>query len=285
MNFKKIVLRSFSQAPRQIWRHRFLSFTILILLTVVFLMVNILSSLQYLADHFIVQLEKRADFMIPLSDPYDSFTLDSVRNEIKQFSGIDINDEIIAAKRQSSVKLPPYWHVHFQNLDSIKPFFEVVKKDKYDELFPEWDATAEREFLTLSERVLMLRSMSEKMTLGLMALFGLIGLFMVIQLFRLALYQRKDEFFIARMVGARKELLISPVVLEGALLGLVASILSIILIVILLTQIPIFPTGVIFLQLWENVFLWEIMGAMLLGGVSAYYAAGRYLTRTPLSDL
>ncbi|HEY5713886.1 MAG TPA: FtsX-like permease family protein, partial [Candidatus Gracilibacteria bacterium] len=237
MDYKKVIKRSMGEAPKQIWRHKFLSFAIIFFLTVIFFVVNILASLQFLSHYFIEQLEKRADFLIPLTDHYDSFTLESLQNEITQFSKIEITDDIRPSTHSAGVDLPAYWHVRFQKLDAIAPFFDIVKKDKYSELFSNWDGKSEREFLSLTQNILQFRKAAEKLTFALMGLFGVIGILFVGQLFRLVLHQRRDEFFIARIVGAETPFLIFPVCLEGALLGLISSVLSVGLVITLLTQV------------------------------------------------
>ena len=95
--------------------------------------------------------------------------------------------------------------------------------------------------------------------------------------FRIALFSRRDEVFIARLVGADPAFIGGPFVVEGILLGLLSSLLAIVFFVFILRQIPMLPNGEIFLHLWNHVFSLELLLSAGVGGVGAWWSVRRYI--------
>ncbi len=268
------------RAPANLWRNKFVSVTTFVLGMLIVFWINIVFSLQYLSQYTLESLEKRADFMIPLVDSYDSFTFESLDNELTTSQFFEVQTQIIPPQRIGTIDLPSRYHVKFQSLEAVADVFEILKKDRYVDLIGDWDPAAERDFSELAERILSVRGTVLNITYWFIGLFIVGGVLLIGNTFQLALFNRKEEIFIARMVGARKTTIMTPFVVEGCFLGLASSLVAILLFTVLLTQIDSLPSGAIFLYLWEYVYIWELLITMVVGGVGAFYAAGRYVSKT-----
>ena len=266
--------RSFREGSIQLWRHKFLSLTTIGLGTLILVLLNFVFATQFFADHSIQSLESRADFSIPLREPYDAFEFDALKNSLKEF---DIETEVLSAENLSEFRVPTRVHVKFLDIQQASDVLEVFKNPRYIEVVGNWDGTAEREFVSVVEKLLKLRKNVEMISRVLVFLFLIGGILLVINTFQIAIFSRRDEIFIGRLVGAKPAFITGPFIIEGILLGLLSALFSIILFVFILRQLPVLPTGQIFLHLWNNIFAIELLIAAAVGGIGAWWSIRRYL--------
>lgn len=266
--------RSFREGSVQLWRHRFLSLTTIGLGTLILVLLNFVFATQFFADSSIHSLESRADFSIPLREPYDAFEFDALKNALNEF---DIEMNILSAEDFPEFHVPPRVYIKFFNIQQASDVLEIFKNPRYLDVVGDWDGNAEKEFVTVVGNLLNLRKNVEIASRILVLLFLAGGILLVINTFRISIFSRKDEVFIARLVGAEPSFISGPFIIEGVLLGLISSLLAIIVFVFALKQVPILPSGQIFLHLWNNVFALELLASALVGGVGAWWAVRRYL--------
>ena len=119
------------------------------------------------------------------------------------------------------------------------------------------------------------------MTLVMALIAGLV----VFNTIRLAIYSNRDEIGIMRAVGASNGLVRGPYVVEGMLGGITAAILSVIISAPIIYSIspylnsPI-PDLNVFSYFSSNVLkftLYQILFAVIIGGLSSFIAVKRYL--------
>jgi hypothetical protein len=92
----------------------------------------------------------------------------------------------------------------------------------------------------------------------------------MVNTFRIVIFSRKNEVFIARFVGANTKFIAGPFLVEGCLLGIASSVIAIIVFTFVLQQIDILPAGEIFIHLWNSVFSFEILISGLVGWKLVY---------------
>ena len=146
--------RSFREGSVQLWRHRFLSLTTIGLGTLILVLLNFVFAVQFFADYSLQSLEARADFSIPLREPYDAFEFDALKNSLQEFD-IDLN--VLSAEEFSEFHVPPRVYVKFHNIQQVSDVLETFKNPRYVELVGNWDGDAEREFVTLVGNLLTLK--------------------------------------------------------------------------------------------------------------------------------
>jgi cell division transport system permease protein len=242
--------------------------------TLILVLLNFVFATQFFADSSIKSLESRADFSIPLREPYDAFEFDALKNSLQQF---DIEMDVLSAEEFSEFRVPPRIYVKFLNIQQASEVLEVFKNPRYIEVVEDWDGVAEREFVTIVGNLLDLRKNVEMASRVLVLLFLAGGILLVINTFRIAIFSRRDEVFIARLVGADPAFISGPFIVEGILLGLLSALLAIILFILALRQVPLLPSGQIFLYLWNNIFALELLVSAAVGGIGAWWSVRRYL--------
>ena len=274
-NTKKLIIRSIREGVLQLWRNKFLSLSTILLGALIIFLINFIFSINFYADFSLKNLEKRADFTVPLRENYDAFLLGALQNELKKF---DLEIELKNPEKFSDFKVPARLYLIFNNLEEVSHIFEVLKKTRYDKVVSTWDINTEREFTSLINKLTKIRSSMEKANIWLLGLFLIGGALLAINTFRIAIFSRKDEIYIARFVGADPKFITWPFLIEGCLLGITASLIGIIGFIFVLREINILPGGEVFLYLWNNVFSSEILFSALVGVVGAWAAIQRYLS-------
>lgn len=118
------------------------------------------------------------------------------------------------------------------------------------------------------------------------AVFVVISIMIVFNTIRMAIFNRRDEIEMMKLIGAEKHFIRGPFIVEAAMYGVLAAIVSVILIyaVILtradsLTQYDIVVGNTVhFFQAWPVlIFLGQMLVGILIGVFSAQLAIRRYL--------
>ena len=274
--------RSLREGWIGVWRNKFLSITTILLGALILFLLNFVFALKFFADYSLKNLESRASFSVPLRENFDSFRLDGLKNELNNEFEVDI---LLAPGAQiDNYRVPPRLQIKFRNLREVTPALKTLQKLTYDEVVGTWDASGEKEFVILVEKLLKLREGIESLSFWLLGLFISGGCLLAINTFRIVMFSRKDEIFIARLVGAQSKFIVGPFLLEGLFMGMIASFIAIFSFIFILKKIDILPGGEIFIYLWNHVFTYEIAIAGIIGMLGAWLAAKRYLF-SPLQEV
>lgn len=110
----------------------------------------------------------------------------------------------------------------------------------------------------------------------------LAAIFFAFSTIRLAVYARKDEIEILRLVGATNRFIRVPFYIEGFLQGLVGSLLAMAIVAVIKGQLNAFVREVHFLNLRfelveSGMLVWFLAGGVFLGFVGSALSVGRYL--------
>ena len=266
--------RSFREGATQLWRHRFLSLTTVGLGTLILILLNFVFGMEYFAESSLRSLEQRADFSVPLRENFDAFEFDAMRNSLDNFN---VEVEVLESEVFQEFSVPPRVHVRFLDIKEVAEVLAVFKNPRYVEVVGDWDGSAEREFVTVVGNLLDLRQNVQMAARILVLMFVFGGVLLTMNTFRITIFSRRDEVYIARLVGADPIFISGPFIVEGILLGLLSSLVAVILFIFALRQIPILPSGEIFLYLWNHVFALEVLIASMVGGIGAWWSMRRHL--------
>ncbi len=270
-----LLKRSFREGSIQVWRNKFLSLTTILLGGLIVFLLNFVFAIEFYADYSLKNLESRADFVVPLENNFDAFELDALQNELTAF---DLTTEIREQTEMEGITIPPRLNIQFHKLDEINKAFEVLKKVRYASVIGTWDKRGERDFVQVIDTLLKFRKGVETTSFWLIILFLGGGVLLMINTFRIILFNRKNEIFIARLVGADIKFIQLPFLIEGLLLGAASSIIGILTFTFILREITFLPGGVIFLHFWNTIFSYEVLLTILVGMAGAWIAARKYMT-------
>ncbi len=267
--------RSFREGSIQLWRNKFLSLSTIGLGALVIFLLNFIFSIQFFADLSLKNIESRADFLIELRTDFDEFEFEAMENE---FSIYDVETTFLEKESFDDFVVPPRLQIKFKNLREVDPVLEILKKPRYDAVVGNWDGAGERDFVTLISKLLRVRDGVDGAAKILIFIFILGGILLAFNAFRVGIFSRREEIFISRIVGASPNFIMAPFILEGILLGFIASFLAIFAFIFVLREIQILPGGEIFLFLWNDIFPFEILISGLVGATGATIAIRKYLS-------
>ncbi len=263
-DFKNLLARSAREGTVQLIRNKFLSLTTVLLGALILFLLNFIFALSFFTDLSLKNLESRADFRVPLETQYEVFNLGALQNDLTNQYKVEIS--VLPAEDFLNFSNPPILYIKFESLRDVAGIFELLKSVRYSEVIGDWDFSAEREFVTLVERLLTLRDTVEQATFWVMVLFVVGGVALAVNTFRVVLFSRRQEVFVARLVGADTTFIAGPYLWEGMLLGLISWFIAGVGFVLVLREITFLPGqnlgGDIF-EYWWNAILWnELVVAM-----------------------
>ncbi len=272
--WRSLLMRSFREASVQIWRNKFLSGTSILLGALIIFLLNFVFAVQFYMDYSLKNLESRADFSVKLREGVDAFEFDALKNELSAFR-TDLT--ILKSTKVGDIDIPERLHIQFHDLHDVGKVFEILKKTRYDSVIGPWDGKSEKDFVVIIDRLLKLRENMESASVWLIGLFIAGGVLITLNTFRMVLFTRKEEIFIARLSGAELPFISWPFLFEGIILGIFSSIIAILIFVSVLREIDVLPGGDIFLYFWNSIFSNEIVIAGGVGGLGAWISIKKYL--------
>ena len=252
-----------------------MSLTTIFLGVLILLLLNFVFAVQYYTQASLDNLQARADFTVPLEETYDVFALDALQNDLNNRFNVAL--ALKPAEDFGTFSVPERLQVRFLDLAQVGDVFEILKGDRYSDTVGSWQGIGERDFVTLVDRLLKLKESVSTAGKWLVIIFLAGGVLLIINAFRMGLFSRKDEVFVARLVGADSFFIAGPFIWEGILIGLSSSLLAIFIFIFVLREIEFLPGGEIFIYMWDSVFAYQIMAAIGVGIVGAWVAVRRYL--------
>ncbi|MDD5569018.1 MAG: permease-like cell division protein FtsX [Candidatus Pacebacteria bacterium] len=135
------------------------------------------------------------------------------------------------------------------------------------------------------ERLSSLSSGMERLGIILTVFLSLIAIIVTYNTLRLSIYSRKNEIEIMRLVGAKNSFVRGPFMVQGALCGFFAAVLSFVFFLVIFF---VFRSGLesifmgfnpfnYFISNWWLIFLLQIVIGVGLGLISSFFAVRRYL--------
>ncbi len=154
------------------------------------------------------------------------------------------------------------------------------------------DAIESKSYDDHSESIKNVQSIGENSRLigmALIGIFALIGILIVFNTIRVAIYTQREEIGIMRLVGASSLFVRTPFVIQGILLAAVALLISAALVALGVAWIEPVLTPLYdgtdpglkryFIEHWLRLLAIQGGGLALLVGITSWVAAGKYLKR------
>lgn len=181
-----------------------------------------------------------------------------------------------------TLQLPASFSVKIDNFDDIDKIQEKLKSSEYNNLTETSEVSEDK--LRATKNIASALSTIRKIGIFASIILGSVSVLIIVNTIRLAIFNRKDEIEIMRLIGANKSYIKGPFLVEAAAYGVVAGILTFIIMrltVFSLTQkswagdiaqdISFFTGNSIL------VGLLVIFTGMLIGMLSAQFAIRKYV--------
>jgi len=242
----------------------------------------------YLADNITDQ--QKTEFTNAIKAVPSVTTIDYIskaqarQDYVNQNSGDQQQLEALSVLGDSN-PFPASLKVHVSNTDHLNDIAKLVAEKKY-KAYQSKPASLNGSRKDAIENIARAAQFSEIAGLAVSGLFLVLSIMVIFNTIRMAIFNRRDEIEIMKLIGAEKSFIRGPFIVEACLYGIFAAVVAItIMYLVLLSAGPsiasyginIGPTIKFFSQYPALIFLGELLAGVLIGIVSSFLAIRRYL--------
>lgn len=301
MNFqtsKRIIKLGFTN----FWRNRWLSFSAALILSLTLITISIFVIFNIVINTTAKNIKEKIDISVYFYDLATEEQIDIIKSQVKNLPKV-INTEYISKdqalkiwnERSGNEKikqlvtpennpLPRSLEIKASDPEHLESIANFLLKDDYKDIIRKVDYSENKEVI---EKLNNTISFSKKIGIILSLIFAVISILVILNTIKLTILTRKDEIGIMRLVGASDVFIKVPFFIESVLYGLLACLISLIVIGVglkLLTPFMIKYLGEVNLNLTgfflENLIiigLLQLVIGVVLSIVCTFISIGKYL--------
>jgi cell division transport system permease protein len=279
--------------------------TVVMILTLTIVLATFTSQLVF--KDTIDQLREKIDISVYLKDGISKEDQNKLKNAIKGVSIVTSVDYVSKDEaRQKFIQdskgnlaqlqalgaldgknpLPASFRVHVSDTNKLDLIHKLVNQDEYKKLQSKPDSTSgpRKEAIENIARGAQFTSIGG---LVISVIFVVISIMIIFNTIRMAIFNRRDEIEIMKLIGAEKSFIRGPFIVEASLYGVIAALISMVLvygILLALARPDIASYGIKavptlqFFNTWPAVIILVQIGlGIVIGMISSFMAMRRYL--------
>ena len=269
------------EGVRGIFQHGFMSFAAVCVTVACLIIVGSFSLILYNVNNMVSDLEKENEILVYIDESYTEAEAKSVGSQINLIANV-AKAEFVS--REQALQ-------NFLDDQGNAALFEGVQADTFRDRFVVTleDNTLMRQTVAdlealdgvakitahdeLAEGFSTLRSVVQIVSIALIAVLLVVSLFIISNTVKLAMYDRKDEIAIMKMVGATNRFIQFPFVVQGFVIGFISAAVAFgvewLMYDVLVMQI----NQVDSMQLFQFVFFTDVLWVM----VATYAVSGLFV--------
>ncbi len=288
---------------KNILRNKFLSFSSIMVLTLLMFFINTLLVLHDVSFKLIDNINSKMTISLYLEDWYDRNSIEVIDliediGHIGEWNGLDSSilvdyktkDDIL-----EDIRLKEPWLVKILERNNPLPdtiVLSEIKLNQYEEL----NLIIENKIFMFSKEDINqdyfanYSSQYEKITNVISVLDILqLGLYIIITIFMVSIsiiiysvvwnfiYYYKDEIYITRLVWWSKSFIYWPFVLQWSIYSFIAFILSLIVFIIILNNVNVMFSDLYYFTFSYTIFIIEMLIFVFIGAFAGYLSSKKYL--------
>ncbi len=302
--------RVFKYGTKSFVRNTWLSLAAIAIMTITLIVVGITVIATSVMDTTIKELESKVEVSIYIRQTATGTEVNAIADKIRALDSVadvktvspneatDETIEMIAGNKgledeslvenlkEIPVILPWTINVTMTKLSQIEELKNLVENDSsiknvLDAKAPSYDSGDSETIKSISDTANNVRIVG----FAAAGVFGLIAILVVFNTIRMAIFNRKEEIYMMRLVGASTSFIVGPFLVEASLYGVVAAVIACALLYLGTYLIStsnsfaelVLPTFDIMTSYWYLVLICLLFLGMLIGVVSALLAARKYL--------
>lgn len=234
--------------------------------------------------------DQRAEFTkaietLPIVTSVEYINKDQAREIFKQDNKASFEQFEALAELGETNPFPASLRIHTNDPNRLEEINALVNKEEYKALQSE-QASISGERRKAIDSIARAAYFSEVAGLIASVVFVTLSIMIIFNTIRMAIFNRRDEIEIMKLIGAEKSFIRGPFIIEASLYGVFASIISVATMYGLLIfaapnlvsyDIEIGPTLTVFSQWPAVIFVAQLGIGMLIGIISSLLAIRRYL--------
>lgn len=179
---------------------------------------------------------------------------------------------------------PASFRVHISDTNHLDELKKLFLSAKYKSLQPKTD-TLNGSRGSIINNIAGAAQIAEVAGLAISGLFLVLSVMVIFNTIRMAIFNRRDEIEIMKLIGAEKSFIRGPFIVEACLYGIFGAVVAIAIMYTALLSfgpslsgwVTIQPTITFFSKYPVLVFIGELAAGILIGIVSSFLAIRRYL--------
>jgi cell division transport system permease protein len=298
--------RIFIFAWQSFWRNFWLSLVTITIIILTFISINFLIVVNVISDTAVNIIKEKVNislyFYPNITEPQvmeaktylssltqvKEINFISQKEALEQFRLLHAQDKTIiqSLEELNSNPLGSTLQIKAKKIEDYPEIIKVLDNSKYKELIIEKDFD-DNKVKTYIAKIKNLSENIKKIGLFTTGIFVLIGLLIVFNTIRVAIYTHRDEISVMKLVGASNWFIRSPFIIEAVFYGIIACLASIIIVFPTLKFIQPYLNSFFlteefnisryFIQNFFKIFGAELIIIIVLNVISSSIAIRRYL--------
>ena len=216
--------------------HGFTSLAAMLVIAACLMITGIFSLVAYNIDLQIRELEGKSEIVIYIDEAVSRADAQALKSKIKKIDNIKTADfvtkEQLFEDYLDSLGEDAYVMEELRNDNPLRDSYQITMKDVslHKETVEALEAldgvAASSSMQEVSDRLIQIRKVVNLISVTLVALLGAVSVFIIANTVKLAMFARKEEIAVMKMVGATNHFIRAPFVVEGMFLGMCAALLA-----------------------------------------------------------
>ena len=216
--------------------HGFTSLAAMLVIAACLMITGIFSLVAYNIDLQIRELEGKSEIVIYIDEQVSREDAQALKSKIKAIDNIKTADfvtkEQLFEDYLESLGEDAYVMEELRDDNPLRDSYQITMKDvslhkeTVDALEDLDDVAASSSMQEVSDRLIQIRKVVNLISVTLGALLGAVRVFIIANTVKLAMFARKEEIAVMKMVGATNHFIRAPFVVEGMFLGMCAALLA-----------------------------------------------------------
>ena len=269
------------EGVRGIFLHGFMTFAAICVTVACLIIVGSFSLIMQNLDHMVLELEQQNQVLVYIDDSYTEAEAKSVGSEINLIPNVAQAEYVSRQEALDQFVEEQDDPAMFSGIgsDTLRSRFVVTLENSelMEQTVTELEAiqgvAKVNAHLEIADGFTTIRNVLQLVSTAIIVVLLVVSLFIISNTVKLALYDRKDEIAIMKMVGATNGFIRIPFVIEGAIIGIVSAAAAFFaewgLYDVLGARISQIDT----LQLFSAIPFRDVLGVM----VAVYVAAGLFV--------
>lgn len=216
--------------------HGFTSLAAMLVIAACLMITGIFSLVAYNIDLQIRELEGKSEIVIYIDEDVSREDAQALGARIKKLDNIKtaqfVTKEQLFEDYLDSLGEDAYVMEELRNDNPLRDSYQITMKDVglHKETVEALEAldgvAASSSMQEVSDRLIQIRKVVNLISVTLVALLGAVSVFIIANTVKLAMFARKEEIAVMKMVGATNHFIRAPFVVEGMFLGMCAALLA-----------------------------------------------------------
>lgn len=235
-NRKSGLLYFIQEGFRGVISHKFMSFAAVTVIAACLLVTATFSLVAYNIGQVVQGLESQSEIIIYINDTVSREDAEAMGEQILTVNNVKeiqfVTKEEMFQEYLDSLGDEAYVMEDLLGDNPLRDSYRVTMKDinlhaqTVEQLEQLEGVGASSSSKEVSDRLIQIRRVTDLISFTLVAMLGAVSVFIIANTVKLAMFARRDEIGIMKMVGATNHFIRAPFVVEGVLLGVCAAFLA-----------------------------------------------------------